>query len=194
MMVDILLAAMTVLLTLVLIGNHTRERISQTRQHAHKAVRRWREQKARVRKQARLTLALKRELRHQQMTADALEEDCQQLEAEIRKSAHPGNRIFVLEERRTITDTAWVGVVNWRQPPSREMASREAAGDESDIPSGRPKPVWQRRQFMVWAPDANTAQSRLARRFPAIDGYSVEGVAPREIAPPAGKPPHPTAL
>lgn len=193
MMIDILLAIMTILLTLVLVGAQTRERIVQTRQQAHKAVKRWREQKARVRKLARLTLGLKRELRHQQMTADALEEDCQQLEAEIRKSVHPGNRIFVLEERRTSTDSAWIGVINWRQPPTRDTALRDTLAEEADVPSGRPKPVWQRRQFMVWAPDASTAQSRLVRRFPAVEGYSVEGVTPREIAQPVGKPPHPTA-
>lgn len=172
-MTRLLLCLLAVLLTLGGTGLHVHATLRRARQQAHLSLKRWREQKARLRKTAIASLALKRDVRHARLTADTLEEDCQRLEAEIRRHEHPENRLYVLEERRTATDTAWTAEVRWLPPPE---------GGEH-MP-----PPWQRRRFMAWAPDESAAHARIARRFPSVAGYSVSGVEARTPQAPAASP------
>lgn len=118
----------------------------------------------RVRKAARETLGLKRELRQLDLARADLLKSCRRLEQDIKAASRPENRVFVLDERRMPQDQAWIATV---------QAAAEAA-------PGRQLQAWEgARRFLVWGVDAEVARTKVTKRYPAPEGFTLTTLVPR---------------
>lgn len=116
----------------------------------------------RVKKAAMETLGLKRELRQLDLARADLLKACRTLETDIRAASRPENRVFVLDERRMPQDQAWIATVEAVPPPGRQH-------------HGWTGP----RRFLVWGADAEIARTKVTKRYPAVEGFTLAGLAPR---------------
>lgn len=128
------------------------------------------QQSARLRQAARESLLLGREVRNNRRTITHLQEEFDRHEADLARLAQPGNRVFVLDEKRAAADVAWL-VVLQSAPPS---------------PEARQMPPWVgERRFRVWGSEEAGVRAKVERRYPAEAGYQISevGVMPAAAAP-----------
>ncbi|MBB6249698.1 hypothetical protein [Nitrospirillum iridis] len=170
-MMALLLSLLAVAVTVGIMGERAWSRVRQAKVRRRQAVTRRRDQNERIRRLARATYAMKQQRRHILLTLETLQDESARLEQEAKRLSRPENRIFVLEERRNPTDSAWIATV-------------EVGGTVADnaLPAAVP---WQRRRFLLWAADDTGARGRLERRFPHGSGFRITHLALRPVTMPA---------
>jgi|GEM_PF-1871810 len=118
----------------------------------------------RIRKLAKATLALRREIRQAERRHTLAEEDCKSLEEKLRAEMAVDRRVYVLDDRRTPSDRTWLALIinndltAFANPhaPAEVIASWRAG-----------------RRFVVWALDEKKAREKILLRFSDRGGYSI---------------------
>jgi hypothetical protein len=139
----------------------TAKGVRAARLRTESTLERYSQQLERLRRSARESLGLSREVRQLRKTMDVLREQINQMQQDVYRLAQPANRIFVLDERRGPDDAAWLVII-------------EAAPDWPPE-----KLSWSgRRRFRVWAADATTAKAKAAKRYHQESGYAIAEATP----------------
>lgn len=163
MNVSLLLAALLVFMAVAIGLEQAMRRVRAARKRYQAVIAKQAQQSERLRTAARESLALGREVRNVQRTADLLSEELARFEEEMHQLTRPENRIFVLDERRGVLDRGWFIMVDSVGP----------------LPDSRHMPPWVgSRRFRVWAPDEPAARAKVERRYPADHGYLIQAIQP----------------
>lgn len=126
-------------------------------------------QSERIRKEARTTLGLKRELRAIRRRKEILEEECRLLETRLKRAAEVDHVLYVLDDRRTPADQGWVAVI--ANPEVLEHGNPHL--NASAVAS------WKiGRRFIVWALDEKKAREKIAARYPDRLGFALTSISP----------------
>jgi hypothetical protein len=127
-----------------------------------------RSQVQRLRKVAYRSMTLKRTLIKQHGRGQDTKAEMEQIEGDIRRASDPANRIYILEERRTALETAWIASVTANSGTDAVLA----------FPGTR--------RHVLWGTDEASVRARLGRRFPAESGFVIGAVGPYQMpVPPA---------
>lgn len=118
------------------------------------------QQSQRLRKIAYRSLTLKRKLIQQHGRGQDTKAQMEQMEGEMKRVSDPLNRIYVFEERRTASEQTFLALVT----------SKSGTDSAAAFPGTR--------RFVLWAPDEANARARLARRWPAEQGFTVGAISP----------------
>jgi hypothetical protein len=130
-------------------------------------------QAERIRKEAKVALALRREVKRAELRHGAALEENSRLQELIQKEAAIDRRVYVLDDRRTPTDRTWLAVVV--NPDVLRVANSKAPADAVES--------WRTgRRFVVWALDERKAREKLLLRMPERQGYHIRMI--RERVPP----------
>lgn len=139
-------------------------RLKTSEERIANAVGRKNAQVDRIKRVARTTLKLARDVRDAKRRRASIEFACLELEQRLKSSGATERRIYVLDDRRTQADTAWlVRIVN------TEYASRVNSGlDAIALDS------WKRgRRFLVWAQDEKKVREKVNARYPEHKGFAL---------------------
>lgn len=118
-----------------------------------------------VRKQARLSLDLKRERQRMSDEVERMRADIASNEAIAAAQLADESLLYVYDERKMPNDQGFV--VDIRHPNYQSL-SRGAPREVTDS--------WrQGRRYLVWASSAKLALAKTIQRFPADRGYTVSG-------------------
>lgn len=145
-------------------------RLNETSAMVGKAEARRRQQVERIKRAARQTLGLKRELVAARRRRTAMEIGCEEHEERLRALAAVDRRIFVLDDRHTQNDLGWLVRISNSAYAERVDANLERSALDS----------WRRgRRFLVWGLDEHKAREKVATRFPPAKGFTIQSVEPR---------------
>ncbi len=142
----------------------------------------------RIKRVARQTLQMRRDLRAQRHRLDMVELDCGSLEERIRHASSVDRRLYVLDDRRTPNDQTFIAVVSH--------------GDYAHQINARARPdvvrAWYHgRRFVVWALDKPKARNKVFTRFPERSGYHLRSLLSEDEhhdkGNPAARPPDATS-
>jgi hypothetical protein len=143
---------------------HVKTRMKEIEETVSKANSRRRAQVERIKRAARGTLKLARDLRKIKRRESMFERACRDLETQLSASRLLDKRIYVVEERKTEAEQCFLARVS-----NVDYAARVNPKLMSNaLDSWR-----QGRRFVVWAVDEKKARERLAARFPDARGYHV---------------------
>lgn len=160
---QIIFAALIAIAALAFGAERALARVREAKARYKATMSRKLQQVERIRKAARITADLKRDLRSLHRQVKEMREHNERLRDEMRSLSRPENRIYVLDERRTVSDETWIVTV-------------AAPAPEPD----RPFPPWSgNRRFQVWAVDQDSAKAKVARRFPPSGGFQIDSVTGR---------------
>lgn len=142
-------------------------RLKTSEERIANAVTRKQAQVERIKRVARTTLHLAQDLRDAKRRRNAIEFACEELEQKLKASGATERRIYVLDDRRTQADTAWlVRIVN-TEYSSRVNSALEKSALES----------WKRgRRFLVWALDEKKVREKVNARYPEHKGFALMSV------------------
>lgn len=132
-----------------------------------KAAQRRVAQVERIRRAARTTLKLSRELAELRRRKAAAEAACDDLENHLNAARSYDRRLYVLDDRRTRADVAWVlTVVNLDYLGRVNPKAGKAIATS-----------WRGgRRIMVWALDEAKAREKLSGRYSEHRGFEVRGI------------------
>jgi hypothetical protein len=119
-----------------------------------------RQQAQRLRKIAYRSLNLKRKLIHSHGRGQDTKAEMEQMENEMKRISDPQNRIYVFEERRSASERTFLAQV-----------TSKSGTDSAAAFAGT-------RKFVLWAADEANARARLARRWPAEQGFTLGAISP----------------
>ncbi|MGQ9368099.1 hypothetical protein [Azospirillum sp. ST 5-10] len=147
------------------------QRLRDAEETVAKAAVRRQAQVDRIRRAARTTLGLAREIREAERRQRDLEAACGELEGRLLASNGIDRRLYVLDDRRTPSDLTWVVRVANPDYARRVQPDLDPAVLET----------WRRgRRFLVWALDERKARDKVYARFPEHKGFYIQGAARRE--------------
>lgn len=143
------------------------KRLKETEEMVAKAEARRQAQVDRIKRVARQTLGLARDLRAARRRKATMEIACEELEERLRVLNTVDRRIFVLDDRHTQNDLGWLVRIANADYAGRVNANLEAAALDA----------WKRgRRYMVWALDEKKAREKVAARFPAQKGFHIVSI------------------
>lgn len=123
----------------------------------------------RIRRAARGTLRQARDLRDARRRKDAIALACEDLEERLAASGTIDRRVYVLDDRRTANDVAWMVKISNPEYAARVNANLEKRALES----------WKRgRRFLVWGLDEKKAREKTAARYPDHKGFTILTIQP----------------
>ncbi|WP_448190447.1 hypothetical protein [Azospirillum sp. sgz301742] len=146
------------------------KRLRETEQMVAKAEARRTQQVERIKRAARQTLGLARELSAARRRKTSMEFACADLEERLRVVSAVDRRIFVLDDRHTQNDQGWLVRVSNGDYAGRVNANLERSALDS----------WKRgRRFLVWGLDEHKVREKVSARFPHAKGFTIQSVEPR---------------
>jgi hypothetical protein len=123
----------------------------------------------RIRRAGHINLTLARERAALLQRKLAMELDCEELEEQLKSSGNADRRLYVLDDRRTPADQAWIVRLS-----NRDYASR--VNDNLEMPA---LDTWKKgRRFLVWALDEAKARSKVQARYPDRKGFTIQSIEP----------------
>lgn len=123
----------------------------------------------RIKRSARGTLKLARDLRDMRRRKFALEMACHDFETQLSASRLLDKRIYVADERHSANEECFIARVTNSDYAIKVNAKLLRNALES----------WRHgRRVAVWAPDEKKAMERLLARFPDHRGFRVSGLQP----------------
>lgn len=146
------------------------KRLRETEAMVLKAEARRAQQVDRIKRAARQTLGLARELSAARRRKIAMEVACDELEERLRAVGAVDRRVFVLDDRHTQNDLGWLVRVSNADYAARVNANLERAALDS----------WKRgRRFLVWGLDEHKVREKVQARFPHAKGFTIQSVEQR---------------
>lgn len=146
------------------------KRLRETAAMIDKAQARRQQQVERIKRAARQTLGLRRELTAAKRRRTAMEFACEELEERLRALSAVDRRIFVLDDRHTQNDLGWLVKISNASYAEKVNANLERSALDS----------WKRgRRFLVWGLDEHKAREKVAARFPHARGFTIQAIEPR---------------
>ncbi|AWK85678.1 hypothetical protein [Azospirillum thermophilum] len=144
-------------------------RLKTAEERIANAVSRKQAQVDRIRRAARVTLQMGRDLRDARRRRNAIELACEDLEQRLKAAGANDRRLYVLDDRRTQVDAGWVVRVANPDYAARVNATLDPFALES----------WKRgRRFVVWALDEKKAREKVTARFPEHKGFALTAIEP----------------
>lgn len=146
------------------------KRLRETEAMMDKVDARRQQQVDRIKRAARQTLGLRRELTAAKRRKTSMEFACEELEERLRALNAVDRRIFVLDDRHTQNDLGWLVKISNASYAERVNANLERSALDS----------WKRgRRFLVWGLDEHKAREKVAARFPHGKGFTIQAIEPR---------------
>ena len=159
-MIEQLIVVVLVAAALLISVINGRHRVEDAKKRLIFLKQKERQQSQRLRKIAYRSLTLKRKLIQQHGRGQDTKAEMERMENELKRVNDPQNRIYVLEERRTASERTFLA----------EVTSRSGTDSAAAFPGTR--------RFVLWAADEANARTRLARRWPAEQGFTLGAVTP----------------
>jgi hypothetical protein len=151
---------------------HVRTRMKEIEDNVRRANSRRKAQVERIKRAARGTLKLARDLRELKRRKFVFEMACHDLETQLSASKLLDKRIYVVEERRNEAELCFLA----------RVANPDYAAKVNPKLMRNSLESWrQGRRFIVWAPDEKKAQERLVARFPDMRGYRILSLEPYSL-------------
>ncbi|WP_029010715.1 hypothetical protein [Azospirillum halopraeferens] len=170
MMTFVFVAAVT-LATLGIGLRQAFRRLAATEETVARAAVRKKAQVDRIRRAARTTLDLAREIRETKRRRRSVELACEELEERLAATNAAERRLYVLDDRRTPSDLSWIVRI-----ANLEYGTRVNPGLEKTALK-----AWKNgRRFVVWALDERKAREKALARYPEHKGFYIQGVARHE--------------
>lgn len=143
------------------------KRLRETDEILERVVTRKQNQSERVRRVARACLGVRRDVAAARRRKTTMELGALDLEEKLKAAGGEGNRLIVLDDRRTKADAGWViHVVN------PEYASKVNSGVDPLAQEG-----WRRgRRYIVWALDEAKARDKFSARYPDKRGFQIQKI------------------
>ncbi|MBI1205960.1 MAG: hypothetical protein GC191_01590 [Azospirillum sp.] len=152
---------------LVSAGLNGHRRIAAAKARVATAIARKQAQVERIRRLAKATLGLRRQLRTTKFQLDSLGAACKGLEADLAKTEAVDRRLYILDDRRSANDLTWIVLV--RNSKFADMVDPRAALDTIGS--------WRKgRRFLVWAPTDKRAAEKTWARYPEVKGFAIQSV------------------
>lgn len=145
-------------------------RLKTSEERIANAVSRKQTQVERIKKIARVTLQQARDLRDARRRKSMAELGCEELEQRLKAAGAADRRVYVLDDRRTDTDAAWIlRIVNIEY-------SKRVNADLDPIALDN----WKRgRRFLVWAQDEKKAREKANSRYSEQKGFAIMEIGPQ---------------
>lgn len=162
-----ILAGMTGVVALIMSILQAIKRLRESEAMISKSVARKDAQSDRVKRAARATLGMAREIEAANRRAGAIDMACSDLEERLKAIGLENKRLMVFDDRRTKADIGWV--IKLANP---EYASKVNSSVDPLAMDG-----WRKgRRYLVWAMDEDKAREKILARYPEKRGFYVQKV------------------
>lgn len=154
--------------TLFVALTRAKARLREVEEMVAKAQNRRQSQVDRIKRQARGTLKLARDLREARRRRENLREICAQFETELSASRLLDKRIYVSDERKSETESCFIARVSNVDYAVKVNSKLLRQALDS----------WRHgRRVVVWAPDEKKARDRLEAHYPVLKGFHIHSLA-----------------
>lgn len=154
--------------TLILTAIRARKRLSGVEKRIARLRAVIREQSLAVRTMARETLAMRRQDKRLEAQIEELSGQCIEIKSKIAEAEKVDRRIYVLDDRKTLSDQTWV--ISVIHPNYKAHVVPEATPELNM--------AWHTgRRYIVWAVDKDRALDKFHARMPKEKGFVVSGMS-----------------
>lgn len=158
--------------TLFVALSRARVRLREVEEMVAKAQARRQAQVERIKRSARGTLKLARDLREARRRKANLRDVCARFEAELSASRLLDKRIYVADERKSEAERCFLARIT--NPDYAMKVNPKLLHTALDS--------WRHgRRIIIWAPDEKKARERLEAHYPGHKGFHIVSLTPRDL-------------
>lgn len=148
---------------------HVKARMKELEETVARANSRRCAQVERIKRSARGTLKLARDLRALSRRKSTFEMSCHDLEGQLSASKLLDKRIYVVDERKAENEQCFIVRISNADYAVKVNSKLARTALES----------WRHgRRYIIWAPEEKKARERLAARFPELRGFHILSIEP----------------